>query len=60
MIQLLSPKVINDYLKLFMFLWRAKRVRHNLTIMWSKSMEFTRKLSEIRELKGNTCQLIVI
>lgn len=50
---IITPHVINEYLKIFMFLWRAKRVRHQLTEVWMKSMEYSRKfLPDIRELQA--------
>jgi len=49
---IITPQVKNVYMQVFMFLWRSKRVEHNLIEVWKKSMEFTRRLSALTELKG--------
>lgn len=49
---LVTPDVMLVYLRIFIFLWRAKRVEYNLATIWTKSMEHTRKLAPLTSLQG--------
>uniref|UniRef100_H2ZAA7 Uncharacterized protein n=1 Tax=Ciona savignyi TaxID=51511 RepID=H2ZAA7_CIOSA len=42
---LITPDVMLVYLRVFNFLWRAKRMEYNLSVIWTKTMDQTRKLA---------------
>nr|XP_002131421.1 gamma-tubulin complex component 3 homolog [Ciona intestinalis] len=42
---LITPDVMLVYLRVFNFLWRAKRMEYNLAVIWTKTMDQTRKLA---------------
>nr|CAG8605196.1 12253_t:CDS:10 [Entrophospora candida] len=48
---ILTPSAMNQYLKLFNFLWRLKHVEHDLSFAWRRNMTSARTLHQIKELK---------
>ncbi|KAF0380096.1 Gamma-tubulin complex component 3 [Gigaspora margarita] len=55
-----TPHAMQQYLKLFNFLWRLKRVEHDLSSAWRRNMTNARSLYQIEELKKdiNTSRLV--
>jgi len=47
-----TPSATKQYLKIFNFLWRAKRMEFVLSQVWSKQMTFSRSLSQVKEMQG--------
>ncbi|XP_048249999.1 gamma-tubulin complex component 3 homolog [Haliotis rufescens] len=47
-----TPQCVIMYLRVFNFLWRAKRMEYILAIIWKNQMTFARQLRTIPELKG--------
>ena len=48
---ILPPKIIGDYLRIFNFLWRLKRVDHILTSTWSQQMSNKKSLAALTEIQ---------
>ncbi|CAG8703806.1 9907_t:CDS:10, partial [Cetraspora pellucida] len=46
-----TPHAMQQYLQLFNFLWRLKRVEHDLSSTWRRNMASARNLYQIEELK---------
>ncbi|CAG8587260.1 2028_t:CDS:10, partial [Scutellospora calospora] len=46
-----TPHAMQQYLQLFNFLWRLKRVEHDLSSAWRRNMTNARSLYQIEELK---------
>ncbi|CAG8441389.1 8353_t:CDS:10 [Ambispora leptoticha] len=46
-----TPQVMEEYLRLFNFLWRLKRVEYELSDAWRRQTTGARNLAEIGELK---------
>ncbi|CAJ0632189.1 7153_t:CDS:10 [Entrophospora sp. SA101] len=44
---ILTPSAMNQYLKLFNFLWRLKHVEHDLSFAWRRNMTSARTLHQI-------------
>ncbi|CAG8720812.1 18621_t:CDS:10, partial [Dentiscutata erythropus] len=55
-----TPHAMQQYLKLFNFLWRLKRVEHDLSSAWRRNMSNARNMYQIEELKRdiNTSRLV--
>ncbi|CAG8620802.1 16217_t:CDS:10, partial [Racocetra persica] len=55
-----TPHAMQQYLQLFNFLWRLKRVEHDMSSAWRRNMASARNLSQIEELKKdiNTSRLV--
>lgn len=50
---IISPEIMLLYLRCFNFLWRAKRMEHNLATIWTDTMDHSRRLSpDLPELRG--------
>ncbi|KAF9999833.1 Microtubule-nucleating Tub4p (gamma-tubulin) complex component [Entomortierella chlamydospora] len=47
---ILTPKVMNEYLKMFNFLWRVKRVEYALSSAWRRQTTSARAIRPILEL----------
>lgn len=45
---ILTPSAMNQYLKLFNFLWRLKHVEHDLSFAWRRNMTSARTLHQIK------------
>ncbi|CAG8598062.1 10600_t:CDS:10 [Rhizophagus irregularis] len=46
-----TPQEMQRYLKLFNFLWRLKRVEHDLSSAWRRNTTSARSLYQIKEIK---------
>ncbi|CAG8501787.1 10373_t:CDS:10 [Ambispora gerdemannii] len=46
-----TPQAMEEYLRLFNFLWRLKRVEYGLSDAWRRQTTSARNLAEIEELK---------
>ncbi|CAK8695080.1 unnamed protein product [Clavelina lepadiformis] len=44
---LITPDVMLVYLRIFIFLWRAKRMEYNLALIWTGMMEQSRRLAPV-------------
>lgn len=55
-----TPFTMTQYLKLFNFLWRLKRVEHALSTMWRRHMLASRSLTSYPKIKADlhTCHII--
>ncbi len=49
----LTPEVMNKYLKIFNFLWRMKRVEHSLSSTWRKHMNLAHNIKDIPDLAAD-------
>lgn len=50
---IITPDIMLLYLRCFNFLWRAKRMEHNLATIWTDTMEQSMRLSpHLPELRG--------
>ncbi|KAF9360428.1 Gamma-tubulin complex component 3 [Mortierella sp. AD094] len=47
---ILTPKIMNEYLKMFNFLWRVKRVEYALSSAWRRQTTSARAIRPILEL----------
>jgi len=57
-VQLVTPDVMLVYLRIFIFLWRAKRMEHQLALIWTKTMDQTRKLApNLIHLQGRRSEI---
>jgi gamma-tubulin complex component 3 len=47
-----TPDVMENYKKIFNFLWRLKRIEHSLSQSWRTNQEHVHKFEKIRGMKG--------
>ncbi|CAG8543918.1 14495_t:CDS:10 [Acaulospora morrowiae] len=55
-----TPQAMHHYLKLFNFLWRLKRVEHELSSAWRRNMTSARSLFKVKELNNSNNSRLVI
>jgi gamma-tubulin complex component 3 len=57
---ILTPDVMKEYLRIFNFLWRLKRVDHSLSTTWSQHMTSKFQLSSLRDIREDLhrCNLL--
>lgn len=48
----LSPAAMSDYLRIFNFLWRLKRVEFVLSTVWTQQMRNRKEFAALKELRG--------
>ncbi len=48
---ILTPKIMGDYLRIFNFLWRLKRIDHVLSATWTQQMGNKRALAALPEIQ---------
>jgi gamma-tubulin complex component 3 len=48
---ILTPKIMNDYLRIFNFLWRVKRIDYILSTTWTQQMGNKRALAALEEIQ---------
>ena len=50
---ILTPEIMEDYLRIFNFLWRLKRIEHILTTTWMQQMGNKKILAKLTEIQGD-------
>jgi gamma-tubulin complex component 3 len=50
---IVTPEVMETYLKFFSFLWRIKRIEHSLNSVWRRHMNVEHAVRSLREIAGD-------
>jgi len=50
---ILTPKIMGEYLRIFNFLWRLKRIEYVLSTTWSQQVGNKKSLAALKEIQGD-------
>eukprot|EP00742_Colponemidia_sp_Colp-10_P010263 GILJ01011264.1.p1 GENE.GILJ01011264.1~~GILJ01011264.1.p1 ORF type:complete len:867 (-),score=164.52 GILJ01011264.1:142-2421(-) len=55
-----TPEIMQEYLRIFNFLWRLKRIDHRLSAVWNQQMTAAHALDRVAEIRGDLhlCHLL--